>query len=147
MENCFFCKIAKKEIKSGIIWENDKCIAFLDPHPNTRGQMLVITKEHYPSNILKLEENVLVNFILAAKHVSELMVKKLNVFRVCMVCEGVGINHAHIKLYPMHGLMDEFEEIWSNKPVVFEKYSYITTLQGPEITENELNDLLRLFNK
>lgn len=147
MEDCIFCKIVNKEIKSGIIWEDEKHLAFLDKYPNTRGQMLVITKNHYPSNILKLENNVYSDFLLAAKNVADIMIKKLNIYRVGLVCEGMHINHAHIKLYPMHGIMNEFEEIWNDKPVFFEKYSYITTLQGPEITKSELENLLNLFQK
>ncbi len=46
-EDCVFCKITKKEIDSAIIYEDNEFIAILDGYPNTKGQTLVLTKEHY----------------------------------------------------------------------------------------------------
>jgi len=45
--DCIFCKIANKEIPSGIIMETKNSIAFLDAFPVSRGHTLVIPKNHY----------------------------------------------------------------------------------------------------
>jgi len=45
--DCIFCKIAKGEIKSRIVLESAKSIAFLDAFPLTKGHTLVIPKNHY----------------------------------------------------------------------------------------------------
>lgn len=45
--DCIFCKIAKGEIKSRIVHESTKSIAFLDAFPLTKGHTLVIPKNHY----------------------------------------------------------------------------------------------------
>ena len=55
-EECIFCKITLKKIKTNIIIENDKAMAFLDAFPLSKGHTLVIPKAHY-SKIQELDEN------------------------------------------------------------------------------------------
>ncbi|OGB89990.1 histidine triad nucleotide-binding protein [candidate division WOR-1 bacterium RIFCSPHIGHO2_01_FULL_53_15] len=46
MTDCLFCKIAKKEIPSGVVYEDDKVFAFNDIAPQAPTHILVIPKEH-----------------------------------------------------------------------------------------------------
>ena len=55
-QKCIFCKIVQKKIKTNIIIENDKAMAFLDAYPLSKGHTLVIPKDHY-SKIQELDEN------------------------------------------------------------------------------------------
>ena len=72
--------------------------------------------------------------------VAKILEKGLNVKRVALVMEGLGINHTHIKLYPIHGLDEKFKEIWAKDKVYFEKYDgYISTQLGPQKSTEELN--------
>ena len=45
--SCIFCKIAKAEIPSYKVYEDDSFIAFLDIHPQSPGHVQVIPKQHY----------------------------------------------------------------------------------------------------
>jgi histidine triad (HIT) family protein len=47
MENCVFCKIAKKEIPCFEVYEDERFFAFLDINPRNPGHTLVIPKEHF----------------------------------------------------------------------------------------------------
>lgn len=47
MSDCIFCKIAKGEIPSFKVYEDDKFFAFLDITPRNPGHTLVIPKEHH----------------------------------------------------------------------------------------------------
>lgn len=47
MDGCLFCKIARKEIPSTVIYEDEKFLAFLDIMPANKGHALVIPKEHH----------------------------------------------------------------------------------------------------
>lgn len=47
--DCVFCKIAKKEIPSDVVAENDSAIAFLDKTPISPGHTLVVSKDHLVS--------------------------------------------------------------------------------------------------
>ena len=57
-DNCIFCKIVKKELKSHTIFEDEKCLSVLDISPASKGHLLLIPKDHYqilqsvPDNLL-----------------------------------------------------------------------------------------------
>jgi diadenosine tetraphosphate (Ap4A) HIT family hydrolase len=126
-ENCIFCKIAKGEIPSVKIWEDEKHLAILDINPNTEGMTLVLTKEHYDSDPTEIPDKNLKELIIAAKKVANILKKKLKVQKVGFVIEGLGVNHIHVKLYPLYS---------SN-----ESEGYITTKLGPQKSIEELNKL------
>ncbi|BCZ48540.1 histidine triad nucleotide-binding protein [Clostridium gelidum] len=49
MRDCLFCKIAKGEIPSEKVYEDDKVYAFYDINPEAPTHFLVIPKEHIES--------------------------------------------------------------------------------------------------
>ncbi len=55
MADCIFCKIAGKEIPSGMVYEDDRVVAFKDLEPQAPVHVLVIPKKHVES-ILALQE-------------------------------------------------------------------------------------------
>jgi len=144
--NCIFCKIVKGEIPSFKIYEDKDFIAILDLFPNTKGMTLVLTKEHFDSYAADMDDDIYAKFFLSAKKISKILDERLNVKRTALVMEGMGINHAHIKLYPLHGLESSFKEILSKDNVYFEEYQgYITTQLGPKASDEELTRLRDLF--
>ena len=144
MENCIFCKIVKGEIPSFKIWENKEFIAILDIQPNCYGQTLVISKEHRQSNTVYEDEEFFARHFLAAKEVAKLLNEKLGTKRTAIVLEGMGINHAHLKLYPMHGLSDKFEAFESGERVYFNKYpGFVTSQLGPKKSSEELLEIMK----
>ncbi|MBF0152793.1 MAG: histidine triad nucleotide-binding protein [Magnetococcales bacterium] len=48
-ESCIFCKIARKEIPSQIVYEDDWVVAFYDINPQVPVHLLVIPRKHYAS--------------------------------------------------------------------------------------------------
>lgn len=47
--NCLFCKIAAKQIPSGMVYEDEEVYAFHDIHPWAPVHFLLIPKMHIPS--------------------------------------------------------------------------------------------------
>ena len=142
MEDCIFCKIIKGEIDSAKIWENEEFLAILDGNPNTKGMALVLSKNHYDSYIFDMPDEAYQKFMLAVKKMIKILEKGLNVKRVAMVMEGMGINHAHIKLYPLYGLDEKFKETWAKDRIYFDKYEgYISTQLGPQVALDDLKKL------
>ncbi|MBK8383106.1 MAG: HIT domain-containing protein [Ignavibacteria bacterium] len=143
---CVFWKVVSGEFPSYKIYEDDKHLAILDLYPNVKGMTLIITKEHYESYAADMDDENYSEFFLFAKKVSKLLDLKLGVKRTALVMEGMGINHAHIKLYPLHGLGSEFQEMLTEEKIFFDKYKgYITTILGPKATEDELEQVRKLF--
>ena len=142
MENCIFCKIAKGEINSAKIWEDKNFIAILDINPNTNGMALVLPKKHFDSDAFLMPDEDYQELMTAVKKVTGILRKGLDVNRVAMVAEGMGVNHVHIKLYPLYGIEKKFKEIWAKEKVFFDNYQgYISTQLGPEAEIEDLNNL------
>ena len=142
MENCVFCKIASGEFDSAKIWEDSEFLAILDIYPNTKGMTLVLTKKHYDSYAFKMPEDVYSRLMLACRKVGRLLDEKLGVERTAMVIEGMGVNHVHVKLYPLHGLEKEFRAVEAKEKVFFKEYpGYVTTLMGSAVDLKELKKL------
>lgn len=100
--DCLFCKIIAGEISSYKVRENEEFYAFLDLFPNCKGQTLVIPKEHFDSDLFVVEDPAFyARYLTAVREVVQLLKSKLKVERVGMIMEGMGVNHLHIKLYPM----------------------------------------------
>lgn len=145
---CIFCKIVNGEIPSAKVWESKNVIAILDKFPNTKGMTLVIPKKHLDSDIFELSKKDYKKILNDTRKIVKKLEKGLGVKRVAMVCEGMEINHLHIKLYPLHGLKNKFQEMTHPKKVFFEKYpGYITTQEGEEKTMDELKKVANKINK
>ncbi|OIP22809.1 diadenosine tetraphosphate hydrolase [bacterium CG_4_10_14_0_2_um_filter_33_32] len=146
--NCIFCKIINNEIPSVKIWEDDRYIAILDINPNTEGVTLVLSKRHEDSYLFDLDDDIVKDIMIASKKVAKILEKGLGVHRVAMVMEGMGINHLHIKLYPLHGIDDKFVEMWAGERKYFDKYEgYLSTQLGPEKSLDDLKKVLSKINK
>ncbi len=65
MADCIFCKIAKKEIPSTVVYEDEQVIAFKDLEPQAPVHVLVIPKKHVESVLaLQAEDKELMGHIL-----------------------------------------------------------------------------------
>lgn len=144
--DCVFCKIVSGQSPSHKIWEDDKHLAFLSIFPNTEGFTVVITKDHYPSDFYALPEKIFIGLSLAAKKVGTLLNLKLkDVGRTGLIYEGFGIDHAHVKLFPMHGTkMDQWKPIHSNVDKYFDKYEgYISSHDYKRADDSKLFSLAK----
>lgn len=145
---CVFCEIINGNIsKPGIFWEDEEFMAFLSGWPNTEGFTVVVPKKHYGSDVLAMPDDILSSFVLAAKKVSNILIDYFDdVGRVGVMMEGTGINHAHIKLFPMHGtehlLRGEWKQHHTDNNTYFETYEgYFSSKDGPKADKEQLRKL------
>ena len=142
MDTCIFCNIVTRKLGSACFWEDSEFMAILDINPNTPGMALVITKNHYNSYAFDMPNDVYQRFMLAAKKVAGILECGLGVQRVALVMEGMGVDHAHIKLYPLHGLDKKFTEMNAPTRVFFDQYpGYLTTQMGPQVNFEDLDQM------
>lgn len=144
-ENCLFCKILDGTLPSRKIWEDENHIAVLTPYPNTPGFTVLITKEHHDSYIFALAPVVQANLFRAASEVAKLLDTKLKCKRTGLVVEGMGVNHAHAKLIPMHGIPDgDWQPILSNVRTFSETYKgFLSSHDGLQDTDENLDAIFR----
>lgn len=103
-ENCIFCKIARKESKAEIIYENDKYVAFLDINPTNPGETLVIPKKH-SVNMLDTPDAALGEMMGVCKLVAVNLIKQLkaegfNIWINNFPAAGQMIFHLHAHVVP-----------------------------------------------
>ena len=118
MSDCIFCKIARKEIKAEIVYEDKDVLAFLDSFPCVEGQVLAIPKKH-TAYFIDLNDKDYSNLMLAVKKIARAMQKTFNPIKVGVIIEGLEVQHVHVKLYPLG--KKGFSEIINCKPEFSEK--------------------------
>lgn len=152
-DKCVFCEIVAGRIPAAGFWEDDEFTAFLSIDPNTEGFSCVIPKSHEGSDVLKMPDELLQRFIVAAKKVAGLLESYFpDVGRVGVIMEGTGIDHAHIKLVPMHGTghmkKGEWKQYRSGKEFWFDKYEgWISSGGGPMADREKLQELAARISK
>jgi diadenosine tetraphosphate (Ap4A) HIT family hydrolase len=145
---CIFCEIVAGRFQTpGIFWQDADFMAFLSIDPNTEGFSCVIPKEHHGSDVLKMSDDALQRFIVAAKKVAQVLENYFDdVGRVGVIMEGTGIDHAHIKLVPFHGTEDlkrgEWKQYPLDKEIWFDRYEgWIASAGGPRVPDDKLKEL------
>lgn len=119
-KECIFCRIVAKETPCHKIWENEKHLAFLSPFPNTEGFSVVITKKHQKSYLFDQSESVVADLIHAAQKTAKLLDERfIDVGRTGMIAEGFGVDHLHVKLFPMHNTVSA---TWKRRTNNVDKY-------------------------
>jgi len=98
---CLFCKIAKKEIPSKILFEEEDLLAFHDINPMAPIHVLVIPKQHIVGLGEAVAENaeVLGKLLLASRRVSEETGLVQSGFRVVVnngTHAGQSVFHLHV---------------------------------------------------
>lgn len=83
-KECIFCKIINKEIKSEVVFENEKVIAFKDINPKAPVHVLIVPKQHIAS-VNELDENsknVISEVFIVAKSIAEKLGVKDEGYRI-----------------------------------------------------------------
>lgn len=101
MNDCVFCKIAKKELPADILQESASVVIFKDVRPSAPVHYLVVPKKHISSikEVSHEDEAVLGHILLLAKEAAE----KLNLSGYKLIFNvgrdgGQIIDHVHLHL-------------------------------------------------
>ena len=97
-----FTRIAKGEIPSYKVAENDEFYAFLDIAPMAKGHTLVIPKNVEDDYIFNLDEKTYLGLCAVAKKVAEALKAAVPCKRVGVAVLGMEVPHTHIHLVPLN---------------------------------------------
>jgi histidine triad (HIT) family protein len=106
VSDCLFCKIAKHELKSEIVLENDTVAAFRDINPQAPQHILVIPKRHINAAAEATKEE-LSSIFAAADKVAEQLKIKASGFRMVFnqgKAAGQAVPHLHLHVLGGRGL-------------------------------------------
>lgn len=101
MEDCIFCKIARKEVKSEIVHEDEEIVAFKDINPQAPVHILVIPKRHIPkiSKIADEDKDILFRMFKTANEIAQRFGIAERGYRLLINCEreaGQTVFHIHL---------------------------------------------------
>ncbi len=102
-ENCLFCKIAKGEIPSQKVYEDEKVFAFRDINPQAPVHIVIVPKAHI-SDLNSASDNdakVLGHMQLVAAKIAKQFPEMKNGFRIVNNCgpdAGQTVFHIHYHL-------------------------------------------------
>lgn len=96
-----FTKIAKGEIPSYKVAENEEYYAFLDIAPMAKGHTLVIPKNVEDDYIFNLDDAVYMGLCAFAKEVAQAIKAAVPCQRVGVAVLGMEVPHTHIHLVPL----------------------------------------------
>ena len=96
-----FTKIAKGEIPSYKVAENDKFYAFLDISPLAKGHTLVIPKDVEDDYIFHLDEETYAGLWAFARQVAGALKAAVPCKRIGVAVLGMEVPHTHIHLVPL----------------------------------------------
>jgi len=105
-KDCIFCKFAKHEIETAIVFENEYVLAFIDINPagTLIGHTLVIPKKHFQT-LDEVEEEYLKEMILVVKNLVPIIknisgAEGINVIQNNGKAAGQAVMHAHFHIIP-----------------------------------------------
>lgn len=96
-----FTKIAKGEIPSYKVAENEDYYAFLDIAPMAKGHTLVIPKHVEDDYIFNLDEKTYMGLCAFAREVAQAIKAAVPCQRVGVAVLGMEVPHTHIHLVPL----------------------------------------------
>ena len=104
MDNCIFCKIAKGEIPSATVYEDEDFRVILDLGPASKGHSLILPKAH-AANLFELPDDLASKAILVAKKVGAKLTEELGCDGLNLVqnngeAAGQTVFHFHMHLIP-----------------------------------------------
>lgn len=101
-----FTKIARGDIPSFKVAENDEFYAFLDNNPLAKGHTLVIPKHVEDDYIFHLDDKTYLGMWAFAKKVAIAMKAAIPCQRIGVCVLGMEVPHAHIHLVPLQSEAD-----------------------------------------
>lgn len=101
-----FTKIAKGEIPSYKVAENEEFYAFLDIAPMAKGHTLVIPKNVEDDYIFNLDEQTYMGLCAFARKVAQAIKAAVPCKRVGVAVLGMEVPHTHIHLVPLQSEAD-----------------------------------------
>jgi histidine triad (HIT) family protein len=94
-----FTKIAQGEIPGHVVYEDERCFAFLDINPRKEGHTLVAPRVEV-DQLFDLDEADHAALWAAARRVAAALREATGCVRVSVMVVGFDVPHAHIHLIP-----------------------------------------------
>lgn len=100
-----FTKIIDGELPGRFIWQDEKCVAFLDISPLSYGHTLVVPREEIDM-WTQVPEDLNAHLYTVASRIGKAQVTALGAARAGMMIAGYEVPHLHLHVFPTQSLAD-----------------------------------------
>ncbi|HEY4535029.1 MAG TPA: HIT family protein [Enteractinococcus sp.] len=100
-----FTQIINGELPGRFIWQDDKCVAFLDINPLSYGHTLVVPREEVDM-WTQVPEELNAHVYTVASRIGAAQVAGLGAARAGMMIAGYEVPHLHLHVFPTQSLAD-----------------------------------------
>ncbi|NGO54084.1 HIT family protein [Mesorhizobium camelthorni] len=97
---CLFCEVARSKIRTNVVFENDRLLAFLDIAPIRRGHVQIVPREHFV-HFDDLPPDLASEVIELGQKIARAQKRLYGVERVAFLFTGGDVPHAHAHVVPM----------------------------------------------
>ncbi len=127
---CIFCNIIEGKIKSHKIFESQNFLVILDIMPSSKGQVIILPKQHVES-IVELQDNLAMEMFDIAKKVSNILLKATEAQSISLLIDSKQrVPHLALNLVPR-----------------YEKDGISFEMRKAPAKENELEELSKKLSK
>ena len=145
-----FCRISRGEERAHFAYSDDRVIVIMDRYPLSRGQVLVIPREHF-TFFYEMPEGLIHHFYSVASAAGRAIKDNFSPEAVVMLARGLRIPHYHLMLIParngeflaaLFSLMDAVQGFpISSRGDVLDRYRRLGASLGvPTVSEDELEE-------
>jgi histidine triad (HIT) family protein len=105
MDDCIFCRIARREAPASIVYEDDVVLAFMDIGPVNPGHTLIVPRHHFP-DMADMDEATGAHLFLVTMRVAAAIRKSgvrcegVNLFLADGEAAGQEVFHLHMHVFP-----------------------------------------------
>lgn len=105
-EYCPFCKMAERELRPVVVYEDNDILAIMDLYPATSGHTLVLPKQHI-ENLYDMPSDLGAHIMVVAVAVAKAVKQKLspnglNLIQSNELAAGQTIPHFHLHIVPRY---------------------------------------------
>jgi diadenosine tetraphosphate (Ap4A) HIT family hydrolase len=110
LEDCVFCRIARKEEHASFVYEDTDVVAFLDSRPVSEGHTLVVPRKHY-ENIFEVPDEEVANLFKIVKKLACDILRSEKAEGISIVQNNGEaahqiVFHFHVHIIPRHAGQD-----------------------------------------
>ena len=151
-----FCRISRGEERAHFAYRDDRVIVIMDRYPLSRGQALVIPREHF-TFFYEMPEGLIHHFYSVASAAGRAIEDSFSPDEgIVMLARGLRVPHYHLILIPARGgeflsalfsLMGAVQGFpISSREDILDRYRRLgSSLEAPAVSEDELEEDARIL--
>ena len=94
-----FTRIIEGELPGELVWQDERCVAFLSINPLAHGHVLVVPREEI-DHWIDLDDDLLAHLMTVARRVGAAQQRAFSPARVGMIVAGYEVPHVHVHVVP-----------------------------------------------